>query len=225
MPGTHITEEIELIIEDIGGGRGGNPPPPDRRDGGGDEPSRRPAAQPSGRRYQTAIFLGMASILMFFFALAGAFLVRKTGNDWVAVRLPPLVWLNSLVLLASGTAVELARRRLDSGDAGGFRIRWGIATTLGLLFVAGQMIVWRNLAISGVYLAGNPAGSFFYIFTVAHAIHLVGGIAALIYVFFRTGGRNTATSRHATAVQITSYYWHFMDGLWIFLLGLLYFGK
>jgi cytochrome c oxidase subunit 3 len=220
---TYVVDEIELIIEDFRDGGGGNPPPPQRRDGGDSGDSRRPAAQPSGRRHQTAIVLGIASILMFFFTLAGAFLVRRTGNDWVAVRLPPLIWLNTLVLLASSVTLEFARRRLAAGDLTGFGSFWRATTGLGLVFIAGQLVVWRNLAASGVYVASNPGSSFFYIFTAAHAVHLVGGIAALTYVLFRR--RYTTRLPRSTAVQITSYYWHFMGALWIFVLGLLYFGK
>ena len=204
MP-THVIDEIELIIEDVRGGGEGHPPPPDPRDGGDSGDSRQPAAQPSGGRHQTALILGIASILMFFFTLAGAFLVRRTGNDWVAVRLPPLIWLNTMVLLA------------------GFGNFWKATTSLGLFFIAGQLVVWRNLAASGVYVASNPGSSFFYIFTAAHAVHLVGGIAALTYVLFRS--HSTTRLPHSTAVQIASYYWHFMGALWIFLLALLYFGK
>lgn len=222
MP-THVIDEIELIIEDIRGGGGGNPPPPERHDDGDGGDSRRPAAQPSGGRHQTAIILGIASIVMFFFTLAGAFLVRRTGNDWVAVRLPPLIWLNTLVLFASSVTLEFARRRLASGDLAGFGSLWRATTALGLVFIGGQLAVWRNLAASGVYVASNPGSSFFYIFTAAHAVHIVGGIAALTYVLFRR--RYTTRLPRSIAVQITSYYWHFMGVLWIFVLGLLYLGK
>jgi cytochrome c oxidase subunit 3 len=223
MPARAV-EEIELIIEEIRRGGGAPPPPPpDRRDGGDGGDSRRRSSQPTGRRHQTAIVLAMASILMFFFTLAGAFLVRRTGNDWVAVRLPWLVWVNTLLLLASSAALELAVRRFRAGDLSGFESLWKATTGMGLLFIAGQLVVWRNLAASGVYVASNPGSSFFYIFTAAHAVHLLGGIAALLYVFFFK--RDTANLSRSTAVQITSYYWHFMGTLWIFLLALLYFGK
>jgi cytochrome c oxidase subunit III len=223
MP-ARVVDEIELIVEEIRHGGGAPPPPPpDRRDGGDAGDSRRRSAQPSGRRHQTAIVLAIASILMFFFTLAGAFLVRRTGNDWVAVRLPWLIWVNTLVLLASSATLELSVRRLRAGGLTGFEALWKATTGLGLLFIAGQLVVWRNLAASGVYVASNPGSSFFYIFTAAHAVHLVGGIAALLYVLFRK--RDTAKLSRSTAVQITSYYWHFMGALWIFLLALLYFGK
>jgi cytochrome c oxidase subunit 3 len=93
---------------------------------------------------------------------------------------------------------------------------------LGFAFLVGQVVAWRELVARGYYVGSNPASSFFYVFTAAHAIHLVGGIGALLYVLFR----NFAKTRISLsgAAEITSYFWHFMDGLWLFLLALLYFG-
>ena len=72
-------------------------------------------------------------------------------------------------------------------------------------------------------MASNPASSFFYIFTAAHGLHLFGGVGALLYVLVHKFG-NTGIAL-PTAAEITSYYWHFMDGLWVFLLALIYLGK
>jgi cytochrome c oxidase subunit 3 len=84
-------------------------------------------------------------------------------------------------------------------------------------------VVWRELLEQGVYLAGNPASSFFYVFTGAHAVHIVAGVGALLFVALRNFDR-TRISR-STAVGVTSYFWHFLDGLWVFLAVLLYAGR
>jgi cytochrome c oxidase subunit III len=123
----------------------------------------------------------------------------------------------------SSYTLEQARRRLSAIDFPRFRKLWRATTVLGILFLAGQFIAWLQLAASGLYIASNQATSFLYIFTVAHAVHLLGGIAALLYVAFRDFEKGKIS--RVTAVKITSYYWHFMDGLWVFLLLLLYFGK
>ncbi|MGH9742160.1 MAG: cytochrome c oxidase subunit 3, partial [Candidatus Acidiferrum sp.] len=94
---------------------------------------------------------------------------------------------------------------------------------LGVLFLIGQLVAWRQLVDAGFYLASNQASSFFYIFTGLHGLHLLGGICALLFVSFRKFER--ASVSRAVAAEIVSYYWHFMDGLWIFLFALLYFGK
>jgi cytochrome c oxidase subunit III len=223
MPGTSIVEDIELIIEDIGGGGGGKGPPAGGDDGGDSDKRRRPNL-PSSRRYATAILLGMVSIVMFFMAMVGAFLfLRTTNNKWVPLHLPSIVWLNTVILLASSVVIEFARRRLAFGDLRRFRRLWSVATAMGMLFLIGQLVAWRQLVVAGFYVATNQASSFFYIFTGLHGLHLLGGICALLFVALRKFEK--ASVSRSVAAEVVSYYWHFMDGLWIFLFALLYFGK
>jgi cytochrome c oxidase subunit 3 len=224
MPGTTSAPEIELIIEDIGGGGNGKPPASGGDDGGGDDDQRRRKQPPSPRRYSTAIIIALVSILMFFMTLVSAFIVLRRSSDvWVTVHLPRLLWANTLILLASSFTLEAARRRLSLSDPSGFRKFWLVTTSFGLLFVAGQLIAWRQLVAQGVYIASNQASSFFYIFTGAHAVHLLGGVGALLYVSFRKLDKTRVSL--TAAAEIASYYWHFMDGLWVFLLALLWLGK
>lgn len=223
MPGTSIVEDLELIIEDISGGGRKGPPAGGDDDGGGGE--RRPGPRaPSSRRYATAIILGMVSIVMFFMAMSSAFIVlRATNHQWVSLRIPGIIWFNTAILLLSSGVVELARRRLALAEVSRFRKLWFAATALGVLFLAGQLVAWRQLVSEGLYVASNQASSFFYIFTGLHGLHLLGGVAALLYVSFRKFEK--AKVSLSIAAEITSYYWHFMDGLWLFLLTLLYLGK
>jgi cytochrome c oxidase subunit 3 len=126
-------------------------------------------------------------------------------------------------LLASSVTIEVARRHRHQGDVAGFRRWWAFTTALGALFVAGQLLAWRQLAGQGVFLATNPSSSFFYVLTALHALHLTGGILALFYVAFRRWQRSRITQ--TIAADLASIYWHFMDGLWLFLLALLYLGR
>jgi len=223
MPATASAHEIELIVEKKGGGGGGVVPPAGGNGGGGDEGKKRPNRPTSPGRYYTGIAIGIVSVLMFFMALASAFLVRKGGPDWVPVHIPALLWANTAVLLASSGTMELARKRLAASDLAGFNRFWLVTTVLGLVFLIGQVAAWRILVGEGIYLASNPASSFFYIFTGAHGIHLLGGVCALIYVARRNF--DVAKISRPVAAEVTSYYWHFMDALWLFLLALMYLGK
>ena len=222
MPGSTIVEDIELIIEDIGGGGGKNPPP--GGDDGDDGGKRRGPQVPSSRRYATAIVIAIVSIVMFFMAMASAFIyTRANSNRWVPLHLPWIIWFNTAFLLLSSGAMEFARRRLALADVARFRKLWAVATTLGVLFLMGQLVAWRQFVLAGFYVSTNQASSFFYIFTGLHGLHLLGGICALLYVSFRKFEK--AKVSRAVAAEVASYYWHFMDGLWIFLLALLYLGK
>jgi cytochrome c oxidase subunit III len=222
MPAT-ITHDVEIIVEKKKGGGGGNLPPVSRNGGGGDDGKKPPRKRPSPNRYYTGMAIGIVSVLMFFMALASAFLVRKGGPDWVPVRIPVLLWLNTVILVASSGTLELARKRLSTGDARGFRNSWLVTTVLGMAFLIGQVVAWRMLTGQGIYLSSNPASSFFYVFTGAHALHLVGGVIALIYVAMRNF--DLAKVSRTVAADVTSYFWHFLDALWLFLVVLLYLGK
>ncbi len=222
MPGTTTGQDIEPVIGKGNGGGGGNTPPAGGN-GSGDDGKRGRKGQPSASKYYIGIAIAIVAILMFFMALASAFLIRKGTGGWVPVHIPGLLWVNTAILLASSATLEMARKRLTNSDASGFRNLWRVTTVLGVLFLAGQLIAWRILAGQGIYLATNPASSFFYIFTGAHALHLLGGVCALLYVAWRNFDQ-TKVSR-VVAAEVVSYYWHFMDALWLFLLALLYLGK
>ena len=173
----------------------------------------------------TGIWVVLASIGMTFAALTSALVVRKgSANDWRHFTLPSILYLNTLILLASSASLEIARKRVAAFiSAGRIRIadpaKWLYLTLgLGLAFVAGQYIAWHELKAQGLYLATNPSSSFFYVFTAAHAFHLIGGLGGLVRVIAKL---NNASLRRTT-LDATSRYWHFMDVLWVYLLLLLW---
>jgi cytochrome c oxidase subunit III len=231
MPGAPIVEDLEITPRPREGGASGGPSsgtPPGRPGGGGGDGDARPAPRPrgvSGRVYYTGIWLALAAILMFFMALVSAYIVRKgTSNDWrVIAPLPRIVWLNTAVLLLSSWLLGRAHRAWEREDARAFRGWWAAATGLGVLFLAGQWVAWREWAAAGVYLATNPSSSFFYLFTAAHGLHVAGGLAALLYVLSRDWAGLRASG--GVAPEVAGIYWHFMDGLWVFLLLVLTLGR
>lgn len=161
------------------------------------------------RRYKTGMWVGLGAMVMLFAAFTSALVVRKgASGDWRPIALPALLWLNTAVLALSSLTMEQARRRA------GFWLQ--LTAGLGLVFLAGQVAAWRQLAAAGAYLASNPSSSFFYLLTGAHGAHLLGGLAALGYLGVR-GSR--------TAVAAGSIYWHFMGVLWVFLFLLLLLGR
>lgn len=173
------------------------------------------------RVYATGMLLGLGAILMFFMALVSAWVVRR-GLSGSALEAPlelpnRLLGWNTLVLIASSVALDAARRRLRAGAEGKFRAWWFAATVLGLGFLAGQVEAWRIIAGQGVFLASNPDASFFYVFTAAHGIHLLGGIAGLLMIALRPLRQLTK----ATATRVAAMYWHFLTIIWIGIFVLL----
>jgi len=218
VAGTIVTEDIELIHS---GGSGGAPPGrSDGGGGGGDSFGKRPTPQ---RTYVTGMMIGLGGILMFFMALVSAYIVRKglPNNAWIPLQIPRILWLNTLVLIGSSFTLAHARKLLLAGETSRFRHWWNVTTILGVLFLAGQILAWRELVREGVYLSTNPSSSFFYVFTAAHGLHLLGGVMALLLVAIRPTRKLT----RGTATEVVSMYWHFMDGLWVFLFLLLLLGQ
>jgi cytochrome c oxidase subunit 3 len=138
--------------------------------------------------------------------------------------LPPVLYFNTLLLIASSITLEVARPRIAS-FMGGQRTRkesparWLYITLfLGLFFVAGQYVAWSQLRAAGLYLATNPSSSFFYLLTVTHAIHVLGGLGGLLYVIHKLRKSVLRRNQFVAAAR----YWHFMGILWLYLLLLLW---
>ncbi len=193
----------------------------------------RAVADPKGEPVRTGIWVGLAAITMTFAALTSALYVREGSgySDWTHITLPPILVFNTLALIASSITLEFARHRVADSMRGKQRDRapamlWLNATLLlGLVFVAGQYVAWLQLRAQGLYLPTNPNSSFFYLLTGVHAVHVLGGLGGLTRVIVKF--RSTASSilvlplRRST-VDATSYYWHFMGALWVYLLFVLW---
>lgn len=173
----------------------------------------------------TGIWVVLFAITMMFAAFTSALIVRKGSSlDWRHFTLPSTLYFNTLLLLASSVALEISRRRI-AAFMGGLKnqvedaARWlYITLVLGLLFVAGQYVAWRQLSAQGLYLATNPSSSFFYVLTATHALHVLGGLGGLIYVIRKL----SKSSLRRSTLDATARYWHFMDVLWLYLLLLLW---
>ncbi|HLB89111.1 MAG TPA: cytochrome c oxidase subunit 3 [Terriglobales bacterium] len=170
----------------------------------------------------TGIWVGLAAIAMSFAAFTSALIVRQGGStDWRHFILPRVLYLNTLALFISSVTLEIARRRFarTSHPVYAASLRALYATLLlGLVFVMGQYAAWLDLRSQGLYLATNPSSSFFYVLTAVHGLHVLGGLAGLIYVIRKL--RRSVLRR--STLDAACYYWHFMDILWLYLLWLLW---
>lgn len=175
---------------------------------------------------RTGVWIGVAAITMMFGAFTSAMIVRQAEADWAHFRLPSILYFNTVLLMASSWTLERARARLAvvAGEVGGPDAapgkRWlAVTLALGLLFVAGQVVAWRQLAALGLFLATNPSSAFFYLLTALHGTHVLGGVAALIYVVRRVHA--AGSERAFGALRAATVYWHFLTALWLYLLLLL----
>jgi len=207
-------------IEQPSNGKGGSPPA--TRDADLRAVTDRPS-EPA----RTGIWVGLAAIAMTFAALTSALVVRRgSGNDWSPIALPPILYFNTAILILSSLTLELARKRVGAfirgqGVTRSQALGWLSATFgLGLVFVAGQYVAWLQLRSAGLYLATNPNSSFFYVLTAVHALHVLGGLGGLARTIRRLAPAVPILRK--STLDATSYYWHFMGILWIYLLLILW---
>ncbi|HYW43387.1 MAG TPA: cytochrome c oxidase subunit 3 [Bryobacteraceae bacterium] len=198
----------------------GPPPPTDR---GGDGGSGLPFGPGANRRASfTGLFVLLAASTMVFAAFTSAFVVRRgLSDDWATMPKPPILLVNTVVLLVSSFVLDQSRRALKAGDRAQFNLWWTGATALGIAFLAGQSVAWLQLKNAGIFVATNPSSSFFYVLTAAHAFHLLGGVAALVYVDVQAWRLRLGPAKR-TAIDVTAIFWHFLDGLWLYLMLLFY---
>ena len=170
----------------------------------------------------TGLYVLLAASTMLFAAFTSAMVVRRgLSDDWVSMPKPPILLVNTAILLASSLALELARRALKSGGRAKFNGWWTAGTALGMAFLGGQALAWSQLNAAGVFISTNPSSSFFYVLTVAHAVHLLGGVSALFYVDVQALRLSLGPAKR-TAIDISAIFWHFLDGLWLYLMVLFY---
>jgi cytochrome c oxidase subunit 3 len=215
------------------------------RDGGDSRPDFMPNYGDRLRRARMSLAVAMAPILMLFISFTVVYLVRREFlsidlssagyiQTWIPVRLPwALLFANTAVLLVSSVTVELARREITREAAlapvrsipgislGDERHYPWLAFTaaLGLVFLTGQLFVWSRLSSAGFHLVGGTSVSFVYILTAMHGLHLAGGVIALFYANIASMMHRPVETRRIV-VDITSWYWHCMTGLWIYILVL-----
>jgi len=235
-------------------GRGGDGPAPPNEGGDDGGFQGRPNGAPDYgarlRRARLGLICGIATVSMVFISLTSAYVVRQglptfdgaTNSyvrDWGMVELPwQLLAINTALLLISSVTMEFARRGITRqaalaplksipgislGNEKSFP--WlGITVLLGLGFLAGQWIAWGELKGRGFFVNTNPNSSFVYLLTAAHAVHLLGGVVALLWARV-TSLQHRPVEGRRIVVDVAAWYWHFMAVLWIYIFALLAFAR
>lgn len=202
------------------------------------------------RRARLGLVCGIATVSMIFISLTSAYVVRQglptfdgaTNSyvrDWGMVQLPwLLLGINTALLLISSVTMEFARRNITRRAAlaplqsiSGISLAeksfpWlGLTLVLGFGFLAGQWMAWRELHARGFFVDTNPNSSFVYLLTAAHALHLAGGVIALLWAAVTTSLLRRPIESRRIVVDVTAWYWHFMTLLWIYIFALLSFAR
>ncbi len=246
-----IGDHVEIEHKPKLGGGGPGKIPYRRGYGGGDDGDHGRSGDPFSRnarlrRYRTGVALFIVCVTILFAGVTVAYVFRQGKgpwnqelkqyvSNWHPLLLPyPQLWINSLLLVLSSIALDLARRRAVKkeefsalGIVPPHKMDWSwltITVVLGFGFLAGQILVWHNFRAQGLFLRSNPSSSFFFLLTGLHALHLAGGLIVLLYA---ACGRwmNLKLESQMIAVDVTAWYWHFMGVLWFAIFALLHFAR
>ncbi|MEI7670340.1 MAG: cytochrome c oxidase subunit 3 [Pseudomonadota bacterium] len=164
-----------------------------------------------------ALYLGIASIIMLFAALTSAYIVRSHQNDWIVFTLPRIFWINTLIIALSSATMQWAVFSFKKYQYGNYKIALALTVSLAIAFTFGQYEGWLKLASIGMFLDGNPAGSFIYVISFIHLLHIFGGLVFLISSLVRSLYKQFNPNKFLY-VQLMATYWHFVGILWLYLM-------
>lgn len=168
-----------------------------------------------------SMWLFMITVVMIFASLTSGYIVRKAEGNWVDFELPPIFWVTTGILLLSSVTMHLAFLSAKKDAIGMVRGYMVITSLLGLSFLVTQFYSWVYLVNINVYFSGNNvAGSFLYVLTGLHALHLVSAIIFLIWITV-DAFRYRVHAKNLLSIELCATYWHFLDGLWVFLFAFL----
>ncbi|SDD91419.1 cytochrome c oxidase subunit 3 [Niabella drilacis] len=168
--------------------------------------------------HKFALWVAIASILMMFAGLTSAFIVKSNQSGWRTFVLPNIFWVSTVLILTSSLTMLMAIRAFKNRALQQYRRILGVTFLLGVAFVICQVIGFEQLWNNNVQFKGaSGAGQFFYAIAGLHAVHVIGGIIALLVIFLKSITGKTK-SYDAVPVEVMGMYWHFVDLLWLYLM-------
>jgi len=169
-------------------------------------------------RVALGFFLTIASVIFSMFGVS--YIIRMSLPDWTPVAAPAQLWLNTGLLVISSVLFQWARNTANAGKQKNLMTAFIGGGVFALLFIAGQMLTWEGLQAQGLYVASNPANSFFYLLTGLHVAHLLGGL----WVWSKSSIRLLSGSKPEDvrlSIELCTVYWHFLLIVWLIIFAVL----
>jgi cytochrome c oxidase subunit 3 len=163
-----------------------------------------------------AMWLFIVSVVMIFAALTSAYIVRQAEGNWLMFELPQLFWITTGIILVSSVTIHWAYLAAKRDNLESVKTATIITTVLGVAFLVGQYLAWGALVESNVHFVGNPSGTFVYVLSGLHGVHIVGGVVFLL-ILLRSAFKFKVHSKSLTLIEMCATYWHFLGGLWLYL--------
>ena len=163
-----------------------------------------------------AMWLFIVSASMVFAAFTSAYMVRQAAGNWFVFELPSMFYVTSAIILVSSATMHWAYLSAKRNNLEMTKVAISLTTVLGIAFLVGQWMAWGALVRENVYLVGNPSGSFVYVLSGVHMLHIIGGVVFLLIVLVATF-RFKVHSKRMLQMELCATYWHFLDALWLYL--------
>lgn len=170
--------------------------------------------------HKLLLWIAICSILMMFAGWTSAFLVRKAQGNWLLFTLPTAFYISTVVVLLSSLTIHFAIKNFKSRNMATYKKLLSVTAFLGVAFMVLQFWGFYEMHLAGVTLASNAegvSGSFIYVISIVHLLHMLGGVIALIIMFIVVNFRRRTKIYNSTGLEILGTYWHFVDVLWIYL--------
>jgi cytochrome c oxidase subunit 3 len=169
--------------------------------------------------YQFFLWGGLGSIVMMFAGLTSAYIVKKSQANWLQFDLPNIFMVSTAVILISSFTIQMAVKKCKEQNENQYRGFLAVTAILGALFIILQIQGFMTLEVNGIALTGarsNSAGSFLFVITGLHLLHVLGGVLALIWISLKAFLAKSDIN-NGLPVKLISNYWHFVDILWVYL--------
>jgi len=167
--------------------------------------------------YKFNLWVAIGSMMMMFAGLTSAYIVKRNQANWTSFEIPNMFWVSTVVILLSSVTMYLSLRAFKARNVKQHRSLFFITLVLGVLFIVTQLLGFRQLYNQGFTLQKNVAFSFLYVIVGLHAVHVIGGIVALIVMNIKNV-RSKTRQYSAVPFEVMGTYWHFVDVLWLYLL-------
>ncbi len=167
--------------------------------------------------HKFTLWVGIGSILMMFAGLTSAYIVKRNQANWSSFEIPTMFWISTVAILLSSVTLYLASNAFKERAMSRYRSLMAVTLVLGVIFIALQVIGFKQLWDAGFTLQANVAYSFLYVIVGIHAAHVVGGVIALLVMSLKAFSTKTRIYS-SVPLELMSTYWHFVDVLWIYLL-------
>jgi cytochrome c oxidase subunit 3 len=167
--------------------------------------------------HKFTMWVAIGSIVMMFAGLTSAFIVKSNQVGWQTITMPKVFWVSTAVIIISSITLQMALRSFKQREMNQYRSLIGLTLLLGVAFIVLQWLGFQQLWEQKITFKGSGAGQFLYVIFGLHALHVTGGVLALIVMFIKAfTGRTKLYS--SVPVEVMATYWHFVDLLWLYLL-------